>query len=223
MLACSPRTRRASQRHVLLLQARDLAALLVGPAQQRVALARDHGRVRPADELERGAAGGVVERAHRIGAQQRELVRVRELVPELLQGDRGVRVAGRPQQRDHLAVDTHAATAGPGARELAADGLLEALCVGRSVDHEGLEQLRRIEGDVAAGLDRMLDVDPGGVQRRREHDAMLRGRDDDRRASGVQARADEVADRVGEEPIRLVELDDVLVRVGSSMCRRVYC
>jgi hypothetical protein len=148
-------------------------------------------------------------------------VPVGEVVPEALQRDRRLGLAVGPQQRDHLAVDAHAPVGGPGALEHRADDVLEPPRVGHSVDRDAREQARRVEGHVAIGVDRVLDVEPGAAQRRLEGTAVRGGGDDDRRATVVQSGAHEVRDRVAQKPFGLVELDDVLVRSGAGPASRV--
>jgi hypothetical protein len=70
---------------------------------------RDHVRVLRAHALE--VVGLLVETAHRIAAEKRELIRRGELIPEHLEADRGFALALLPQHINHLAVGAnHAVT-----------------------------------------------------------------------------------------------------------------
>jgi hypothetical protein len=69
---------------------------------------------------------------HAIAAQQRKRVFRSQLVPQLLEAYRGIRVALCDQERDHLAEDSHAVAAPVGTADDTADRVVEQARVRRA-------------------------------------------------------------------------------------------
>jgi hypothetical protein len=88
-LRARPRQRLGLEGVRLLLQAHDGASAIVGGLRVRVALRRQHAHVPAADGLERRLVGSAIEGGHRVRAKEGERGRLRDLVPELLETNRG--------------------------------------------------------------------------------------------------------------------------------------
>ena len=196
----------------------ELAQPLAGGGFGRAAPGANDAGVPGADLRDRVRQVAISELLERVGAE--ELIRVRpsQLGPELLEAHGGGGMAAREEQADHLAEHAQPPPAARGARQLAADHLSEALRIGHAVDHDPRESLVGVEGDVAAGGARRLQVDTRRAQPPLEIVSMRGGGDHDAGLTGREAAADEARHGVGESGIRLVELYKVLeqLRLGHG-------
>ena len=149
-------------------------------------------------------------------------MRLLQLVPQRLQAQRGRRVPRLQEEGDHLAEDAHAAPARRRAGQEAADDRREPRGVRRPAGPAGREPRERLGGverHVPAAGAGGGQVQPGPPQPVLEaRPVRLRG-DHDRGVARAQGLADELADGVQEEPVRLVELDDVPGLAGRARRR----
>ena len=108
----------------------ELAHALTGGGVRRAAPGGDDPGVAGADLHDRVRQPAALELVEGIRAEEPERVRLPQLVPELLEADGGGGVSAGEEQADHLAEHAQPAPAVRGARDLAADYLLEALRIG---------------------------------------------------------------------------------------------
>ncbi len=169
----APRCRRLAgctamtlERQRALLQPRDLPVALHLDGAGAEALGRGDRRVRAADGLELLLLTGMPEAAHVVGAQQREGVVARQVVPQLLELHRGLVMTFAPQQIDHLAVDAEA-HARSRRRRLAnhlADAVPEQRPVRHAAHHEGREDLGGVVQAELAGVAGGVQVEPRALR-----------------------------------------------------------
>jgi hypothetical protein len=98
----------------------------------------------------------------RVRAQERELLARPELVPQLLETDRGVAV---PLAHSRATISPNAWTAGARSRVFAisvADRCRRTAPGPATVDHEPVERVARVERHVTGPALRPHDVEPGG-------------------------------------------------------------
>jgi hypothetical protein len=166
----------------LLLEQRDLAKPCIGCIQAGVTLRRNHVRMVNANLLEGNGVRGTVESIHRISAEEAKRVRLRQLIPELLEVDRRRMVAFAPEQSDHLAEGANSPALLGAARYDPSDRVDEAHRLRSALDHELLQHLLGIEQYELPAGDCGVHVvaKRGKVARevftmawRRDHDAVL--------------------------------------------------
>ena len=207
-----------------LLQLRDVPVALHLGGGGAEALGRGHRRVRAADGLELRLVTGVPEVAHVVGAQQRERMVARQVVPQLLELHGGVAMTVLPQEIDHLAVDAQA-HARPRHHRLAndlADAVPEQRPVRHPAHHEGGEDLGGVVQAELARVAGRVDVDPQRLVALDEGLAVSLARDDDDRRPLTQRGGDEVRHEAGEEVLAVVELDRVrVVRQTGALGREL--
>ena len=208
------------ERARLLLQLGDAPQPRVRAGQARVALGRDDLRMLATDARQPRRVGVAFEAGDRIAAEQRKGHAAGELVPELLEAQRGVAVAGTPEQAHHLAERSDAAPPAVGCtRDDLTHGRVEALGMRPVVPHERVERPCGVEGDVAARPTRGDQVETMLDQPAIDRVAMRLGRDDEGGVSAAEAAAYEACHRLHQEGVVLVELDDVRRRRGRVVDR----
>ena len=96
----------------------------------------------------------LVERPHRVAAQERKELRVCELVPQDLQTDRQLAVPILPEEIDHLAVDSDRAARPSAARSLDDGGhhVRECVRIEPAVRDDRREGVPRVEQDEVGRL-----------------------------------------------------------------------
>jgi hypothetical protein len=133
-----------------------------------------------------------------------------QLVPQLLESHGG-REGSRPQQLDHLAVQTNAVVArATHAREVRRDDGDEPISIRRAVDHERLEAFVSIEVDVLTAARAGGNVGAERGQPPGERRSMLVRRDDDDRLALDETLLAVPRDDVDEEIGVAIHLDDML-------------
>jgi len=99
------------------------------------------------------------ENASRIRTEHRQLMRPRNLVPELLELDGGFVLSGLRQQRDHFAEGVHARIAQFRQRDDRPDDFLDPAEIEHAVHHQLREQRWRIERDILSLPDRIIEIE----------------------------------------------------------------
>ena len=151
-----------------------------------------------------------VKTAHRIGAEERERELAAELRPELLQAYGRVRPPVVPEQGDHFAERPDAAPAAARrAFDHASDDVGETALIGSVVAHELGEAPDRVEGDEPTLAARAAEVEPIGGEPVGELLSMRFGGDDHGGVTRAERGADVPRDRIDQENIAVVELDQV--------------
>nr|WP_234023860.1 hypothetical protein [Sorangium cellulosum] len=209
---------RALLQRAHLTQARLLVEL-------RVELGGDDARVPVAHVAELTSMRLLGEVPQRITAQERDLAAVHELVPELLQADRAVRIAILPQEVHHLPEGAHE-HAIAAAQELAhhiADAAPEPLGVRPAADHEGRERLPRVEEGDAPALAELGHVEPHRREASGEPLAVRPRGDHEQRLTVQQPLCHEGRHPIGQAALALVKLDDVVGHVERNEPLRGRC
>jgi hypothetical protein len=192
-----------------LLENRDLEQASVG-SLPGVALSGRNVRVMMTDRVKVLGVGRAVEVAHRVRAEQRELVRVREVVPQLLELECPFGVSVAPEQIDHLAIqpeDSVTTTQLSRGLQRRSDHGLEAAGLGQLVDHELLEGVAGVEQHELARAGHAIDVVPLRFQLACERAAVRLGRDHDQRLATANPFLEEVGHGEREKVLAVVELD----------------
>src|ERR1700735_213463 len=95
------------QRLSLLLKLADIAQPVRFILQRRITLAGDNRRVLRANFQKRLAVLLAMKSSHWVGATKRERVRFRQIVPQLLESNRGRMLSVCPQQGHHFSEHGH--------------------------------------------------------------------------------------------------------------------
>jgi hypothetical protein len=177
----------------------------------RITLRWDHMRVVVTNSLEVNGMSFLVEVAHRVGAKQRERVRLRQLVPELLEANRPIRVPVLPQNVNHFAVSANTTVAAHAQALLyhAPDSAVETSDVGHRTVHEMCEHLMGVEHCQVAAPCGVFGIQTSGFQPKHERFAMRLRRDDHQRLADGYSVSQEVSHGGREEMLVLVELNGV--------------
>src|SRR2546423_6715034 len=85
---------------------------------------------------------------HRIGAEEREGMRLAQIVPEIFQMNRARMIASIAEERDHASKDSHAPTPFCRARDDAPDDLAEAFRLGVSINRKLRQSLTSTQRDI---------------------------------------------------------------------------
>ena len=193
----------------LLLQDGDGERSL-GIVESRVTLVRDDVRVEAADLAERIVGVALVELLEWVAADQGEVELRRRLVPQTLQLDRLFDQAHVAQVRHDLAVHHHGGPGGGGTPDRAGRQLVEPSVIEFTVHLEPVQRVDDVEDLEAASATFVVEIDPRLDQRAFEHRAVRAGDDGHDRVAGHQRPGESVAQRIFEERVRRVQLDEVL-------------
>jgi hypothetical protein len=204
-----PAAHLALQRVRPLLEPGDLVHSAPGLLRLAVGLGGRHPGVRRADAPEPLPVALLDEAVHRVTAQQPGHPGVHDVVPRLLERERGAVVTVPPEQIDHLAIGTHATSTSRGGRQEPAAGGREQLRVGHSVDHELGQRLGGVDEDELARADGATSVVPARDEATLDRLPVRLGRDEDDRLAAAEPGGGEVGDDVAQELVVLVELNDV--------------
>ncbi len=179
---------------------------------RRAAVRRDDVRVTAADLVEKLAVAGHVEVSHRVGAQQREALQPRQLVPQLLEADGSQAVPSAPEQVHHLAEHAHprAGTRRAAGFQDRPENRAEPAPVGLVAHHEAHQRLASVEHLELAGGDGRIQVGAVAAQPLGEGGLMRLGGDDQHRLLRCEAGRSEMRHGVEQEFVVLVEMDDVV-------------
>ena len=208
------------QRLSFLLQGCNCAKTLVRIGKIDIAFAWDHKRVTLANAVERGRVTVLSEAVERIGAKQGKAVYLAQFVPELLQANRRFASAVGPEQGDHLAEGVHLSMVRGQLCDHLADGLVEEVWIGPAVYHELGQRIGGIEHDVPAAFRGLNQIDSGSAQPSLHCLAMLCGGDHDGGLLFGQCGCDVIADRVHEEFVGFIELNEVVLLTDQRPIER---
>ncbi len=164
-----------------------------------------------ANSLEPGRVALAAEAEERISGKDRETMHAAHFVPQVFEANGGIPIAAGPQQGHHLAERMDPPAPLAQLRHHASDQLANPLGIGCTVDHDSRQGLGRVEDHEPARCHRFVDVNARRPQRVL-NGLTVRGRcDDDARVPFPQRGPDKPGDRVDQERVALVELDEMLV------------
>src|SRR5271154_6812951 len=141
-------------------------------------------------------------------------MRFQERVPDLLEPHRCIPAAVGPQQRDHLAECADTTEAGS-ARENIFDGANKQDFVRPFVDHETGKNFGRLEADEPPFRAQGVEHESLFAETLLQADSMRFGPDVHACVARIQTVAEPLAERVDQEGVVLVKLDEVRVRRGA--------
>lgn len=139
-----------------------------------------------ADFEKQGRVGVGAKAVKRIGAAQRDRVRLHKPVPQFLEAHRCLPASISPQERHHLAEYADLARFGD-AGENSFDSAREQSLVRPLIAHEGRKHLGRIAADEAALFDQLVEIDALVRKFSCQADAMRFGADVHTAIAGAEA------------------------------------
>src|SRR5262249_43376046 len=159
-----------------------------------------------ADSVEAVRMTAALERSHRVGAEQRKGMSLREAVPAHLEREGCPRVALAVEHIHHFAVCAKASLPQRPARRFyhPPRPLGEERLVGHAVDHEAIECLTRVEQNETTAIDGFLHVEALLPELPRDEVAVNLGRDHDHRGTSAKTLAQEARDGVGKVLVAVV-------------------
>src|SRR5277367_1085603 len=165
-----------------------------------------------------------IKAGHRVGATEGERVGLSQVVPQLLETNRGLSLSFRPQQSHHFPKRDNTArftvVAGRDFCNHSAHYFNEKSLVGASIPHDLRQSLGCIQRDVPPLRSRLACIQAPSVQSPRQSVPMFLGRDDDRGFPSSKSGTNESAQFVEQESIFSVELNYVPRLAAIAPMRR---
>ena len=179
-----------------------------GPEGADLAAGADHVRVLLADLVD---AGVLVEVPHGVPAQEREVVRHRQLVPQHLEAHGRDGVTVLPEQIDHLAVRANRAVGAPTADffNRCRHAVFEPLPVGHAVHHERGHGFAGVQQEEVARRLHSVDVEMAGAQFLHDGGAVLGRANHQARLAGDESGAEKFGDYPTKRLLTVVKPDCV--------------
>ena len=162
-----------------------------------------------------------IEVPHRVAAEQFEIMRRRQLVPQRLQPDRRRFEAILPEEIDHFSVRSNAAVL-PSATEFhqrGRDDMSERAGVRHVMRHEQLQRFLRVQRDKLPLTVEVVYVDSAGAQAGLDVRGMVRRRDHQREIALVETFAEKAADDAAQRIRIVVEMHAVRIAAPSARPR----
>ena len=166
------------------------------------------------------SSGFLVEVPHRVSAQQRKPVPLREAIPQHLEPDGRMRASLFPEDIDHFSVGANQQALVMFTEQVGdetADACFEPYRVGHVAFHEEVERLLRVEHDERARVVCLLDIDALAFQTVEDGRAMVFGRNDDRGMTVLESLTQKAGNGRKQTVLVPVELDGMVMVVKGGL------